>query len=133
VKFEVDEKLVAPIIRDQIAAAVVAQLGNTDDLVKRMVHLALTHKVNADGVVGQYSSENRFDFVEAISAKAIRAAAVAAVTKIVEEQKPAIQAAIEAELKKSPKKTAAAVIDAFVEGAKNPYRLTCNFQFSPNN
>ena len=132
-KFEVDEKLVAPIIRDQIAAAVVTQLGNTDELIRRMVHLALTVKTQSDGTISKYSSDNRYDFVEAISAKAIREAAQSAVQKIVEDQKPAIQAAIEAELKRSPKKTAAAVIDAFVEGAKNPYRLSCNFQFSPNN
>jgi hypothetical protein len=132
-KFEVDENLVAPIIRDQIAAAVVTQLGNTDELIRRMVHLALTVKTQSDGTISKYSSDNRYDFVEAISAKAIREAAQSAVQKIVEDQKPAIQAAIEAELKRAPKKTAAAIIDGFVEGAKHPYKLTCNFQFSPNN
>ena len=130
-KFEVDEKLVAPIIRDQIAAAVVAQLGNTDELVRKMVHLALTQKVGSEGVPAQYSSDNRYDFVEAVAAKTIRDAARSAIQQLVEAQAPAIQKAIETELKRAPKQTAAAIISAFVDSAKNPYTLRCDFHFAP--
>lgn len=126
-KFEVDEKMVEPIIRDQIAAAVVSQLGNTDELVSRMVQLALSKKVDDSGKVNQYSSYNKFDFVEALAGKAIRDAATEAIREIVAKEKPVIQAAIEAELKRRPKKTAAAILSAFLEGVSNNYRIKADF------
>lgn len=129
-KFEVDEKLVEPIIRDHIAAAVVAALGNTDELIRQMVVLALKVKVQADGSISQYSSYNSFDFIEAVSGKAIREAATKAILEIVENQKPAIQAAIEDELRRAPKKTAASIISAFCQSAGSNYRITANFQIT---
>lgn len=131
-KFEVDAKLVEPIIRDQIAAAVVSQLGDTTELVKRMVHLSLTAKVNSEGKIDQYSSYNKYDFIEVLAGKAIREAATQAIQKIVAEQQPAIQAAIEAELRRSPKRTASAVLSAFLDGVKSNYRITANFVFREN-
>lgn len=126
-KFEVDEKMVEPIIRDQIAAAVVSQLGNTDELVSRMVHLALSVKVNSDGKKDQYSHYNKFDFVEAVAGKAIREAATSAIQQIVEEQKPLIQSAIEDELRRAPKKTAKAILSAFLDGMQRDYRIKADF------
>lgn len=132
-KFEVDEKMVEPIIRDQIAAAVVSQLGNTDELVAKMVRLALSVKVNSDGVPDKYSSYNKHDFVEAIAGKAIREAATQAIRQIVEDQKPQIQAAIEGELRRAPKKTAKAILAAFVEGVQRDYSIKADFTISQPN
>lgn len=130
-KFEVDEKMVEPIVRDQIAAAVVSQLGNTDELIKRAVSLALKAKVDGNGHISKYNSDNRYDFVEAIASKAIREAAEAAIMNIVEEQKPNIQKAVEDQLKRAPKKTAAAIVNAFCESAGNSYKLTADFTIKP--
>ena len=129
-RFEVEPEMVEPIIRDQIAAAVVAQLGDTTELVKSMVHLALTVKVAENGMPGQYRSENRFDFVEAIAGKAIREAATQAIRQVVDEQRPQIQKAIEAELKRAPRKTAAAILSAFIEGVEKDYRIKADFTIS---
>lgn len=126
-KFEVDQNLVEPIIRNEIAAAVIAQLGDPSVLLQRMVGLALRQKVSSNGTVSQYSSDNKHDFVEALAGNAIREAAREAIEFIVAEQKPKIQAAIEDELRKSPKKTAAAIVAAFIEGPQNPYRINASF------
>jgi high-affinity K+ transport system ATPase subunit B len=132
VKFEVDPKLVEPIIRDQIAAAVVASLGDPADMIRQMVTLSLEQKVNADGIVSQYSSENRFDLIEALSAKAIREAAKEAIQRVVRESAPLIEAEITRQIKAAPKKTAAAVMAGFMGLASQPsnYRLSANFVFA---
>lgn len=130
-KFEVDPKLVEPIIRDQIAAAVVASLGDPAELIRRMVTISLTQKVNADGIVSQYSSENRFDLIEALSAKAIREAAKKAIENVVRDSAPQIEAEIVRQIKAAPKKTAAAMMAGFMglAGQPNNYRLSANFVF----
>ena len=131
-EFKVDEKIVEPIIRDQIAAAVVSQLGDVEELVKTMVNLALEQKVGRDGKPSKYSSDNKHTFIEAVAGNAIREAATEAIQAVVNDQKKNIQAAIEAELKRAPKKTAAAIVSAFVEGACKPYKVQADFTFIGN-
>ena len=129
-KFEVEKEMVEPIIRDHIASAVIASIGDPEDLIRKMVALALTHKVDRDGKVGQYSSENKFDFIEAMAGKAIRDAAREAIVRFVEEQKPKIQEALVIELKRRPQKTAAAIITAFCAASATEWRVKADFSFA---
>lgn len=130
-KFEVDPQLVEPIIRDQIAAAVVAQLGDPAELIRKMVLQVLTQKVGSNGQISQYSSENKYDLIEALSANAIRTAAKAAVERLAQESHPQIEAEIIRQIKAAPKKTAAAIMAGFMglAGQPNNYRLSANFVF----
>ncbi|PQM29433.1 hypothetical protein CVO77_00400 [Sphingopyxis lindanitolerans] len=130
-KFEVDEKLVEPIIRDQIATAVIAQIGDPTALIRHCIEQTLKQKVSSNGTISTYSSENKFDFIEVLSANAIRAAAKAAVEKIAQDAAPQIEAEISRQIKAAPKKTAAAIMAGFMglAGQPNNYRLTANFAF----
>lgn len=129
-KFEVEEDLVQPIIKEKIAAAVVSQLGDTTKLIEEMVKRALEVKVDGDGKVSNYSSYNKFTIIEAMARKTLQDAAKEAVQRIVEEQKPAITKAVQDYLKKAPKKTAASIVNAFCESAQNNYHLKVDFQVS---
>ena len=132
-KIDVGENIVEPIIRDQIAAAVAAHLGDPEEMIRKLVAVALKTKVNQHGVVGQSSYENKYDFLEALAGKAIREATKAALEKIINEQAPTIQSAIEDELRKRPKKTAAAIMAAFLDtsGAYPRYSTKVYFEFDP--
>lgn len=130
-KIDVGENIVEPIIRDQIAAAVAAHLGNPEEMIRKLVAVALNAKVNQNGVVSNSGYENKYNFLEALAGKAIREATAAALEKIIAEQAPTIQAAIEDELRKRPKKTAASIMAAFIDSSgKLPrYSTTVNFSF----
>lgn len=130
-KFEVGEELVKPIIRDQVAAAIAAQLGDPAKLMQELVGKALNQKVNAHGKVGNYSSDNKYPFLEALAANAIRQAAREAFEEIVKQEQPRIRAAVESHLRKQPKKTAAAIVSAFAEGAGCRYSTKVDFTFTP--
>ena len=107
-----------------------SHLGDPADIIQRLVASALGAKVNADGVRSKYSHDNKYDFLEALAGKAIRDAARAALEKIVAEQRPQIQKAIEEELRKRPKKTAAAIVSAFASsGHMNRYTTKVSFCF----
>lgn len=131
-KFEVGENIVEPIIRDQVAAAIAAQLGDPEEMIRKLVASALKTKTNANGVVSSSSFENKYDFLEALAAKTIREAATKALEVVVAEQAPIIQAAIEEALRKSPKKTASAIMSAFVDsdGKMSRYKTSVNFSFT---
>ena len=130
-KFEVDEKLVQPIVRDQIATAVASALGNQDDIIKKMVEMALRQKVNSEGKIENYDNYNKYDFVEVVAANAIREAAKEALKKAVEAKKPEIQAAVERELSKKPAQMACAIMKAFIDGVSSGYTINAEFSFKP--
>lgn len=129
-KFEVDKSIVEPIVSAQVAAAVASQLGDPEKLITGLVNAALTRKVNSHGKVSQYNSENKHAFLEVLAGQVIREAARQAIEKIVAEQRPLIQTAVEEHLRRQPKKTAAAIVSAFAEGAGNRYRTAVHFTFS---
>ena len=130
-KIDVGENIVEPIIRDQIAAAVAAHLGNPEEMIRKLVAVALNVKVNQNGIVSSSSYDNKYNFLEALAGKAIREATTLALEKIIAEQAPTIQAAIEDELRKRPKKTAASIMAAFIDinGKMPRYSTTVNFSF----
>lgn len=127
-KFEVEKEMVEPIIRDQIAAAIVAQIGNPTELIKKMVHLALSQKVNREAEVSRYSSDNRYSFVEALTAKAIREAAREALERIISAHQSEIEDAVVRELRRSPRKTAAALVAGFVDAASVRQRVNVKLE-----
>lgn len=129
-KFEVDKEMVEPIIREQIAAAVVAQLGDTEELIRRMVNVVLSKKVDSDGNVSNYSSANKFTLIESLAGKAIRSAAKEALEQIIREQKPAIEKAVRDHLQRAPKRTASAIVNSFCSNAESKYSMKINFEVS---
>ena len=130
-KIDVGENIVEPIVRDQVAAAIASHLGDPEDLIRKLVGAAMKVKTNANGVVSSSSYENNHDFMEALCGKMIREAAKASLEKVVKEQAPAIEQAITEQLKRSPKKTAAAIMSAMIEGQNlRSYRTTFTINFN---
>ena len=133
VSITVDESVVRPIIEKRIQAAIVKELGETDSLIERMVALALSQKVNMDGNVGQYSSDNKYDFIEAICGKAVRKAAEEAMKEWASSNAEKVKQAVIKELAKPNRQRtmAKAFADAVEESVRCHWRMTCNVSFEP--
>lgn len=130
-QFQVSPEIVNPIIKDQVAAAVAAHLGDPKELVLGLVQRALEQKVDSDGNRSRYSSDNKHSFLEAMAGKAIREAARAALDEIIAEQQPVITRAVRRHLEKAPDDTAAAIVSAFAQGCGNRYNTKINISFQP--
>lgn len=130
VKLEVTDELIRPIIESQIAAAIAEQMGGAESLVETMVSAALNVGVNSDGKHTGRNYDDKYTFLEAVCGKAIREAAQTAVIRLVEENKPTIEKAVTDQLARAPKKTAAAIVAAFVESTSNKYAVKCDFSFN---
>lgn len=82
VNLGISDELVKPIVDKHIKAAVTAAMGGSDKLVEKTVDMIMNTKVNSEGKVSQYSSENRFTLLEWILTSRIKDAVQ---TVVVEE------------------------------------------------
>ena len=131
VSLEIDEDMVKSALNSQIAAAIVQQLGDQDELITGAVKVALSKKVDSDGKVNEYSSYNRNDLLEVLATKSIHAAAKEALDEWIEENRSKIKEAVLKELDtpSRQRKIAVAYVNAIDESIKCNWRMDCNIQF----
>lgn len=131
VSLKVDETMVSKILEKQIQAAIVAQLGNQDQIITKAVQVALSQKVNSDGKIDSYSSYNTHDFLEVLASKSIREAATEALKEWLADNRERVKKAMLDELKKPTRQRSIAVAyaDAIENSLKCNWNMTCNIQF----
>jgi hypothetical protein len=103
-----------------IQAKVVEALGGQGILLQQLVHAVLDRKVRDEG------GYRDIPLVEAAAKGAVREAVKAAVQEWVEQNKPAIQALVEADIGRRKKSIAKALVDGFAKTSASAYRLNVN-------
>ena len=131
---KINDSIIKPIIEKQIQAAVVQNLGDHEELIGKMVSLALHTKVNRKGYVDESSYNNYFDFLEIITSNAIRDAARNALTEWLAENSNKIKAALLVELAKPTrqKTMAKAFADAVEDSITSKWHMDCTVNFKEN-
>lgn len=124
----INEDMVKPILEKQIQAAIMANIGNVDQLFEMAIKKALSVKVNQDGNVSNYSSDNKYDFLEALTGNAIRRAATDAIREYVNENQETLKTVLKKEMEK--KANQSKLIEAFVEAATKSFDYRYNFNAS---
>ena len=132
VSLEVDQDLVRGVLDKRIQAAIVSQLGNTDELIANAVKLALSKKVNCDGVASRYSSDNKHDFLEVMASKAIQEAAKEGLQEWLKGNKEKVRNAVLKEMKKPNRQRtlASAFANAVEESLECNWLMKCDIDFS---
>lgn len=125
VSLNVDEQAIRPIIQKAIQSAIATNLGKQQDVIEVMVALALKQKVNEYGNIGKYSSDNKYDFLEAVTNQAIQAAAKEALKEWLDTKKEQLKEAMLKELKKPKRQNA--IVNAFADAAVNAFKCDWNF------
>lgn len=121
INLTINEKVVTPIIQEQIRAAVVNQLGKTNELLETIVDAALNYKVNSDGKVSKYSSDNEHNWLEVICVKSIQSAAKEAIDEYLLNNKSKLKDSIKKVISKNSNKISIAFVDVMIEQAKSEY------------
>lgn len=121
----IDPELVKPVLEKQIQAAIMGSLGDINGLFDYAIKAALNQRVNEDGRVSNYSSENRYDFLEALSAKAVREAAKEAMKEYINENKAILKRKLKAEMKKKANQDK--LVQAFVDAASESFNYSWTF------
>jgi hypothetical protein len=120
----------AALAKEVISVKLTEALATSDDGIKKIVHAALGVRVLEEtGNTPRYSSDKTVPWVEYVAADMVRAATKEVLKAKVESLMPTIQKAVEAELKRSSKTIAHALVGAFTESCKNGYRLSVQMQY----
>jgi len=131
VSLKISPEVVKPIIEAKIESAIISALTDGKaEMINGVVGRMLELKVNKDGKVGNYSSDNKYTFIEALCMKAIREAAQRAIVQWVEKNEPAIQSAIEQQFAKKRGGMAKAFIDGLTESIKSSWRFGVDVNFN---
>lgn len=131
INLKLNEDMIKPVLEKQIQAAVLANIGEPEALIEKVVSLALKQKVNENGKVDSYSSRNNFDFLELITAKAIRNAAEDALHEWLEENTQLVKAMVIREMNKPERQNSLVktFADAVETSLKCSWNFHCNIKF----
>lgn len=72
VSLTISKEIVTPIVQAKIQEAIIASMGGQNNLIEKVVEQVLTQKCTADGKVDQYSSNNKFTWVDVVITNQIK-------------------------------------------------------------
>lgn len=121
---QLDQKLVDSLVKEHIYAAVVTALSEKKDLMLRsLCDTVLNLKVNQDGDISSYSSENKYSWIEMTLNKELRSLIKQAVIDQLTAIKPDIEKAVKKEVAKSGSAIAKAIMGGFTEALRVDYKF----------
>jgi len=131
VSMKIDDGIVRSVLEKQIQAAIAANLGSQEGLIAKAVTIALRDKVSSNGTKSKYDSDNKFDYLEVISNRAIQAAAKEALCDWLANNSKKIRNAVLTEIKKPArqKSLAKAFADAVETSIKTNWRTDVSISF----
>jgi hypothetical protein len=114
-----DPKLIDNLVKEHIYAAVAGSLAdNKDVLIHSLLDTVLNLKVNANGEISQYSSDNKFSWLELTFNREMRGLIKKAIIEQIEALKPEVEKAVKKEMMKSGPAIAQAVMKGFSDSLK---------------
>ncbi len=130
---DIDDDYLAEAIKKTVMTGITESL-NKDKIVSGLVNTVLETKVDKDGCISRYSSDNNYTLLEVYVNKMIRETVKEEMKKLVEEKKPQMQEIIRKELNK--KATLNKFVDAFITSNLNnlnsDWRTKINVEYEKN-
>lgn len=130
VSVNIGKDLVQPIVEAKIQAAIVESLSGFEGLVDRAVARMMTQKVGHDGKVSQYSSDNKYPFIEIVCQQRIQEAVRAALEVWLEKKEPQILAAVEKEMNRRTGSLAKEFVAGLQDSIKSTWSTKVNVSFA---
>lgn len=125
VSLNVSETMIKDIVSKQIQQAIVRELGNAEEYMSALVKNALHEKVSSTGKVSNYSSDNKYDYLDILLKNNIQEAAKKALQEYIEENSDLLKTALKKELEKEANRSA--LVGAFINGASKAFEYSWNF------
>ena len=134
ISLNVSKDVITPIVERHIKDAVLTAMGGRDEVISKVLDGILTQRVNSDGKVGSYSSDNKYLWIDIVFTKKIEEAVRKELEDVMSESVLRIKKALILKLKTD--KGASMVADALIEGLndtfKNNYKSKVDIHLSRN-
>lgn len=127
--------MIKPIIEKTIQANVLSALNGWEGVVTDMVNTVLTTKVDKSGNISQYSSENRYTWIEVNLNRRIKEIVEDEMKKQIEESADAIRDAVRKQItsKAGSNAIAKAVVDGLIGTFEHEWSSRIDISFSKEN
>lgn len=132
VSLTISKEIVQPIVKAKIQEALINALGGGDKLLEMVTESIFNSKVNHEGKISSYSSENKYNWLDVTVTGQVQIAVKEVVKEMLETRQAEIKAAITKQLcsKKGIEAFAQALLNGTAEAAKT-YRQSIEVKFEP--
>lgn len=99
INLEISQNLVKPILEEKIKLAVLEAFEGKERMVSEIVNAVISQKVDAEGKVSKYDSDNKYSYVDILIRRRLNEAVRGCIGSMIEEAQPQIIAEITKQLK----------------------------------
>jgi hypothetical protein len=128
VSLNLSKEIINPIVERNIKEAVLAAMGGSDEVIKKVMDSIIHQKVGKDGSVSTYSSENKYSWLDVVLTKQIEAQVRAELTSVISSAADKIKAALMKKIRSE--KGSNEIADALIAGLQNTFKDTWTSKFS---
>jgi hypothetical protein len=131
VSLTISKEIVTPIVQAKIQEAILAAMGGKEEILKKVVHEVLNKKVGYDGKESNYSSDNKYSWLDAVVTAQIKEAVQVELKNVISESTVEIRKALISQLKsnKGASKVADAILSGLAQTFTSEYRSSVIVQF----
>lgn len=128
---KIDEKYIGEIVKNVVQASIVEALGVKDELVQTAIKTMLMTKVDKNGKVSSYSSDNKFNLIDYYVHSTVKELCNEMVVEILNENRDALKSELKKQLSsaRSIEAFTKSMIDATVENLESSWRPSLTVQF----
>ena len=127
----VSKELVVPILEAKIKAALTAAMGGEQEILNKILDSVIHQKVNSEGKIGHYPSDNKYDWFDIVITKTIQDEIKESIKEEVKLQGKVIKDAVRKYLKTASGSNAIAraLVDGLEKSFENNWRNKFNIEF----
>lgn len=134
VNLSISKEVINPIIKEKVNQIVLNALGGTEELVKNVVDSIVNQKVNIEGKISNYSSDNKYNWLDVVVTKQIKEAVKAELEEQIKNSSSEIRKALieQIQTKKGSSLVAKALLSGLEGSFKSSWTSKLEVSISPN-
>lgn len=128
---KIDEKYIGEIVNNVVKSSIVEALGAKDELVHTAIRTMLMTKVDKNGKVSSYSSDNKFNLIDYYVHSTVTTLCKEMALEIIQENRESIKKELKKQLssERSIEAFTKSMIDSTVENLNNEWRPSITVEF----
>ncbi|MDX5475050.1 MAG: hypothetical protein LPK00_05880 [Bacillaceae bacterium] len=132
---KIDEKYIGQIVQGVVQSSIAEALGAKDELVSTAVKTMLMTKVDKNGKVSNYSSDNKFNLIDYYVHKTVTEMCKEMALEIIQEHRDSIKQELKKQLSsnRSIEAFTKTMIDNVVGNLENEWRPSISVNFEKSN
>ena len=131
----IDNDYLTEAVKQTVIMGIAESLNGKNEIISQIVNSVLLTKVDKEGKISNYSSDNKYSLIESYVRKVLKEIAIEEIKNICEERKPEIREIIRRELTKkaSAQKFVDKFFDCMVSNLESAWKTTINVDFQKTN